>query len=296
MNLFVFDCSALEEPQNISKYELIRQGAITSLDTTLIDYTWHTQVLSLNCTQPLYMGYIMNYISIDVYKPFPQIMDIWKVFDKNVWFCIITTFVVIIILDTLINFKNNFKISIELLLNKFWIYFKPLLLIGESLGVCNYLYLLWVLSITPLVHILQNDLTAQMVNRDVMNVDTIDDLFDDRLEVYADPYIFEDFNEPDYYSRFEPTFKQKFTKMLKILRKMDSGQFMYNTMAKVAEGDVYESVMNIVFITSEMFMETIKALLDFIIPCHIGRPDLPIYLTTLCYEPNFQYTHHAYIT
>ncbi|CAG2176693.1 unnamed protein product [Oppiella nova] len=42
---------------------------------------------------------------------------------------------------------------------------KPLLLIGESL-----------------VHILQNDLTAQMVNRDVMNVDTIDDLFDDRLE------------------------------------------------------------------------------------------------------------------
>ncbi|CAG2164100.1 unnamed protein product [Oppiella nova] len=55
---------------------------------------------------------------------------------------------------------------------------------GDNLGFRNYVYLLWVVSVTPVVHILQNDLTAQMVNRDVMNADTIDDLFDDRLEVY----------------------------------------------------------------------------------------------------------------
>ena len=179
------------------------------------------------------------------------------------------------------------------MLKYFWIYLKPLLLIGESLGFCNYLYLLWVLSITPLVHILQNDLTAQMVGRDIMNVDTIDDLIDDRVEVYADYYLYSDFQSPEYYSQFEPTFQYKFKQMLQRLRQMNTQQLLFNVIEK--QTSFYEMFKNIVVITNKVFLSTVESFISRLVPYHIGRPDLPIYLTPLCYAPDFQYSDKAYV-
>ena len=53
----------------------------------------------------------------------------------------------------------------------------PLLSALDDLGYRNYLYILWVFSIVPIIDIIQNDLTARMVNRDVLNIDKIDDIF-----------------------------------------------------------------------------------------------------------------------
>ncbi|CAG2172833.1 unnamed protein product [Oppiella nova] len=47
---------------------------------------------------------------------------------------------------------------------------------------------------------------------------------------------------------------------------------------------------------ANVFMSTVISFLSRLVPhYHIGRPDLPIYLTPLCYAPDFQYTDQAYV-
>ncbi|CAG2171608.1 unnamed protein product [Oppiella nova] len=50
---------------------------------------------------------------------------------------------------------------------------------------------------------------------------------------------------------------------------------------------------NIAFITNTVYMSTVVSFVSRLLPYHIGRPDLPIYLTPLCYAPDFQYTDQA---
>ncbi|CAG2178532.1 unnamed protein product, partial [Oppiella nova] len=99
---------------------------------------------------------------------------------------------------------------------------------GDDLGFRNYVYLLWVVSVTPVVYILKNDLTAQMVNRDVMNADTIDDMFDDRLTVYADVYSYDKLITPDFQRLFEASISQHWDNLL--------ADYYYQVYRKIFDG------------------------------------------------------------
>ena len=174
VHLFAYECPVYFEDTNQTMPGLVRRGELTALSDVSLDYNTNTQVHGLRCAKPLFTSYLLNYITPDINAPYAPIMDIWKLLPKVVWVCIILSFCVMILLDTVAHKTSLF--------NNLFIYYKPMLLIGEHTRRYRYnaVYILWLMAITPVVYIVQNQLTAQMVTRDVITVDTMDDLFDPR--------------------------------------------------------------------------------------------------------------------
>jgi len=60
-----------------------------------------------------------------------------------------------------------------------------LIKIGERLKYQNYIYILWVLSIIPLIEIFNNEILAKLVAVQDLYADNINDLLDDKWDVYT---------------------------------------------------------------------------------------------------------------
>ena len=158
----VFDCDVGFDQSTLIK--MVKQGAISILDLEPLDYTMETSVHSLACSRPLYMAQYIEFISVNLYQPFPPIIDIWKVFAVNVWLYIWLSFVSVIIADKIVNRLT--RVDRQSLADYMFAYLKPMFLRGHDWrSFRNIIFIFWMIGVTPLVYILQNDLIAKMVNR-----------------------------------------------------------------------------------------------------------------------------------
>ena len=68
-----------------------------------------------------------------------------------------------------------------------WIYAKTMLGVGEESTIArNIFYILWLFLLLPSIEIVKNELLTKMVYRRLINVDTIEDLLEDRFVPYTD--------------------------------------------------------------------------------------------------------------
>ena len=102
ISLYVFKCSESDTQYNITEWEAVREGFVTTVYQTPTDYNWRSYEQSLNCAQPLHLGYQMNYISLNVYKKFQPLMNSVTVFPVVIWLYIIISFIWVVITDRII--------------------------------------------------------------------------------------------------------------------------------------------------------------------------------------------------
>ena len=159
---------------------MIKNGKLTGMDRVPMNYLFETS--TLNCTKPLYLSNLLMFISVNVNKPLPPIVDIWKGLETKIWFIIITAFLILYFTHKISHKLTQNNRKHHSLLEFIWIYFKPLLGIGEHLDHHNYMYILWLISLIPLVEVIRNELLSNLVTRPVDNADTIDDLLSDRYD------------------------------------------------------------------------------------------------------------------
>ncbi|CAG2161771.1 unnamed protein product [Oppiella nova] len=183
----------------------------------------------------------MNYISVDLYKPFQPLANIYK----------------------------------------------SLLLVSEGRGYRNGFYAVWLVSTLPLIHIVLNDITAQMVKRDVAHVDTIDDLLDDRLTVYTSYWNNKQFNSPGYYNLLPDEFRGKFLKMISKLADVELGDVL--TYFTESSTSFYRIMKNIALIANDFEIGNLVSILGAFTTLHLGQPDLLIPITTLCHGANYPF-------
>jgi hypothetical protein len=117
-----------------------------------------------------------------------------------------------------------------------------------------------------------------MVSRDVMHVDTIDDVLDDRLTVYVDYWTYEAFKSPGYSAHFPEPFRDKFTKMLRKLKYVATSSFIADLTDK-SQTSLYDKFKNLVIISNDLQALNMQSMLDTYMKFHLGQPDLVVPMT-----------------
>ena len=291
----MFTCAENNDNDNATiNKQLVRQGLVTALDDTPMNYVWEMDVNHLNCTKPLYMSYLMNYVSVNINKPLPPILDIWKALDENIWKYILISTLFIIITDRVVNRRFYHNNKNKSFMRHISIFLKPCLGIGESLGFYNFIYILWIACISPLVAIIRNDLLVKMVDRDVMNADTIDDILDNRFEVYTFTYHHDICKSREFYKDFDQDFRQKFMKYCRNTKQLAS---MVDKVLALADNpaNMVHFFDNIIFVLDELLMNVLVPYVPRFSPIHVGQPYLALLSTPLCYGPQFPFINETEI-
>ena len=217
-------------------------------------------------------------------ESFATIVDIYKGLDRYIWFAIITALIALFITHMYSNKFTNKRTSTTFF-GFVWIYFKPLLMIGEDLGHRNYLYLIWLICITQLVYVIQNDLLANMVTRPEIYADTIEDLLDDRYEVYTDHFKERKWRRPEFYEGLgNNSFRDNFVKLVTTrLRTWDMKQLM-DVFSEVSESPqkLRTFFSNKVLIQDQNWMDVIESYFPRFIAIHVGQQYLSVPITPLC--------------
>jgi hypothetical protein len=273
----------------------VRSGKIDSIDRVPQHYDYETQniYLRFNCSKPLFISNQISILSANVRKDIRPTMQIWKCFPINVWILICFAFIFIIIADKILSKnKNHYLKSIY---NIFWVYFKPLIGIGEHLRYYSFFYILWLISVRPLTEIFRNDLLANLIAVPDRDIDNIDDLFVNDLDVYTDRPKLERWTDSgifmtllknnDYQKKFEQLFKK--TKSLDILQK--NWEELFDETDKMKK-----LVMKSVLIEDDQSIEYFKIFLERFISLHSGKESyIPKLITPLCYGPKFKFVKES---
>ncbi len=278
-------------------YEHVRSGIVDSIDRVPQHYDYETQniYLSFNCSKPLFISNQISILSANLRKEIRPTMQIWKSFPINVWILICFAFIFLMTADKILSKnKNHYSKSIY---NIFWVYFKPLIGIGEHLRHNNLIYILWVISIRPLTEIFRNDLLANLIAVPDRNIDNIDDLLVNHLDVYTDgpklgrwtgssEGIFMKLLENnDYLKKFEQLFNK--TKSFNVLQE--------NWEELIDETDKMKKlVMKSALIEDDQSVEYFKTFLQKFISLHSGKESyIPKLITPLCYGPQFKFVKES---
>jgi len=265
-------------------------GQVTGYDFTPMNYLLETQ-RNASCSRSLYLSNNMDILSPVNVEAFFPIVDIYKGLDRYVWFAIITALIALFIIHKLSNSLKQYSVF-----DFIWIYFKPLLMIGEALGHRNYLYLIWLICITHLVYVIQNDLLSHIVTRPEIYADTIEDLLDDRYEVYTDLWKYNAWRKPSFYNTFgNNTFRDNFVKLVTTrLRTWDIKQLMDGSSEITTSPQKMRKFFNNkVLIQDQNWMDVIVPYFPRFMAIHVGQQYLSVPITPLCVGPTFQFINQS---
>ncbi len=223
-------------------------------------------------------------------KEIPPAMEIWKAFDIIVWIYICFAFIFIIIADKVLSKnKNHYSKSIY---NIFWVYFKPLIGIGEHLRYYSFFYILWLISVRPLTEIFRNDLCANLIAVPNRDIDNLDDLLVDNLNVYTDGAKLHYWRQDDYKKFLQNNDNlKKFSQLVEKTKPLDS--LIENGVWKQLLDDPHlmiNLVKNSAVVEDDQSVEYFKTFLKRFISLYSGKESyIPKLITPLCYGPQFQF-------
>ena len=294
VHLYVFDCSH-DDYGNQLEYNMAMSGQLSCPNRHQIDFIKET--VFYNCTRPVYMTNLINIISFNTYQPLPPIIDIWKSLDTNVWYFIISSLFVFIIINKLRDKYQYSKHKNYSVFTYLWIYFKPLLGIHEH-RVFNYLYISWIICLIPLTEILRNKLLANLVTRPFINLHTIDDILDDRVDVYTDPYTYGQLNSTGFIkSLHNNTFNAKLLQLVRYkLKRFESPDSIQDNLKYLDHTDlIYDKMKYTVLVVDEILGDIGYPYAARIASVHSGQSYLPALITALCYAPQFTFINETNI-
>src|SRR6202000_3253380 len=148
LHLYVFTCNEPGYSNTYSEHKMTMNVDLTGVDRVPMNYLFETtDPKAFHCTKPLYLSNLLMFISVNVNKPLPPIVDIWKGLESKTWFIIITAFLMLYFTHKISHKLTQNNRKRYSLMSFVWIYFKPLLGIGRHLDHHNYMYILWLISL-----------------------------------------------------------------------------------------------------------------------------------------------------
>jgi hypothetical protein len=225
-----------------------------------------------------------------VRKDIPPAMEIWKAFEYRVWILLYIAFIFIIIADKILSKnKNHYLRSIY---NIFWVYFKPLIGIGEHLRYYSFFYILWLISVRPLTEIFRNDLCANLIAVPNRDIDNLDDLLVDNLNVYTDGPKLHYWKQNDFQKLLENNDNlKKFSQLAEKTKSLNS--LIENEFWKQLLDDPHlmiDLVKKSALVEDDQSVQFFKTFLQRFISLHSGKESyIPKLITPLCYGPKFKF-------
>ena len=267
-------------------------GQLTSVDRVPQKYLFERN-FGFECSEPLYISNQMVILSPNVKQQKFPIEDIFKAFDRFVWYLIIVSLFVIIITNKLSFDINSVNKKFQRLSDVFWIHFKPIIGIAENLGFQNQIYILWVFAMIPITAIIRNELLTNLLTKHLKYADTIEDLLDNGLTVYTDHYKIGDWANIKFTKDVQDfDFKEKLSKLTNKLQALEKDAMSLveylNDPAALLQL-IYRSVM----VQDEEWIKVLEPFFSKLVSTHIGEGYLPQLITPLCYGHNFSFIFEA---
>ena len=295
LHIFLNDCkdSRSFKWENYG-YELWHLGNLTSKDNVPFKYNHEIKDGFLNCSKPLYISNQMVILSPDIPQQKYPVDHILNTFDIKIWSLIIMSLIFIMFINRFSFKLKSVNIRLQNIWQLFWIHFWPMIGKPHNLGFRCYLYLLWIIALFPLTEIVKNDLLANLLNQELIPLETIDDileLYDKKIvtRIYTDSFKVTDYNHYIKTNTIEKSeFTDKLLKMSKLFIKINE-----DIMDLVPFLDDPEQMVKIisssVLIEDEEWVDIVLPFLKRIVSGHRGEAYIPFLITPFCYGYNFQF-------
>ncbi len=279
---------------NRSDIELVKKRQIDCYDCTPCDYHYMINEEKLVCSRPLFISYKFSMISAIIKKSVHSSKGFLRIFEMEVWITLIAFLLFLSIFTTYltkIQRKNlNQKKGIwERFLSSLWTYFVCILGKENRYSPHVITYLLWMISIIPLVEIYRNSLLANLVSNTDVLVDDIDDLITGNRKILALNKL--DLKSMKNQSRVESLLKEKWIKIFEKIEYFDIGStFQYLDSPK----EVNERTKFSTYIDNDIRSKIIIRVLSRYFSFHIGEElYFPKLSSFTCFRPDFAFITDA---
>jgi len=271
----------------------MRNDLIDSYDIDVsIDFVEFTQIHGYECLQPQYMLNTLSFISRIIRETKTDKRDILKIYDLNIWLIIFVMFIFCSFLNTLItkssSKREKFSLSFEKFSNSLLIYFKPFLNTGSGHKPFNLIYLLWIVSIYPLVEIFKNELLAELVSEQDFRINTLNDVIKSGNSAYFHWTNIEILRQISNDSNNRDNELSIFANLMK--DRANSFDQMFELPATLTAEEFNQKLKFFTIFASEESIAIIYEVLNRFFDEHIASSAyLPNMVTTLCFRPNFEH-------
>ncbi|CAG2174229.1 unnamed protein product [Oppiella nova] len=166
-----------------------------------------------------------------------------------------------------------------------------LLGVWEDPGHRNYLYILWLTSLIPILEIIRNGLLVNLVNRPFISSHTIEDIMDDKLQVLTSRRNYKEWTGSQFIESLpNNSFKATFMRLVthKLIR-WDS----LDTISRFSEiterpEDLHNYYKQVVILQDQTWTDVLFIFGSLFESIHVGESYLPFLITPLCFGPNTQ--------
>jgi hypothetical protein len=276
---------------NRSDIELVKKSQIDCYDCTPCDYNYMINEEKVVCSRPLFITYQFTMMSAIIKKSGHSSKGFLTIFEMEVWITLIAFLLFLSIFTTYlmkIQTKNlNEKRGIwERFLSSLLTYFVCILGKGNRYEPHVINYLLWMISIIPLIEIYRNSLLANLVSNTDVLVDDIDDLITANRKIFALNEF--DLKSMKNQSRVESLLKQKWIEIFEKIEYFNVG----STLQYLEE--VNERLKFSTYIDNNLRSEIMTRILSRYFRVHIGEQlYFPKLSSFSCFRPDFPFMTDA---
>jgi len=164
---------------------MIKKGMIDSIDVHPAVYNKGQYRISMECDPPQYIHNQLVTVGKVIRDHFAQRTDILKAFSPQIWILVIISFFIYTFLNILIGRIKTRKLSMADTFSQIFTFAQPLINCGDCRKSFTLIYLIWLISIFPLVEIFKNDLFANLIALNETKIETIEALIQSNNDVYA---------------------------------------------------------------------------------------------------------------
>jgi hypothetical protein len=248
----------------------------------------------LVCSRPLFITHQFSMMSTIIKKSGHSSEGFLRIFEMEVWITLIAFLLFLSIFTTyLTKFQrknvDEKKGIWERFLSSVWTYFVCILGKGNRYEPHVITYLLWIISIIPLVEIYRNCLLANLVSNTDVLVDDIDDLITGNRKIFALNEF--DLKSMENQSRVESLLKEKWIEIFEKIEYFDIGsslQFIDSP------EEINERSKLSTYIDNNIRSEIMTRILSRYFRVHIGEQlYFPKLSSFTCFRPDFPFITEA---
>lgn len=272
--------------------QLMKDNKIESVDFSPFRYDQQTTDKNYECinVKTIFMENELVFISPVIKQSKSHSLNILKTYGTHIWMLILATLLLLIIFNAFFEY-NLILPPLKKLVSSAWVYFQPLISRGSGREPFNVFYLLWLISVLPLVEIFKNDLLANLVLQPEIYINDISDLLQDGQQTFAHSSKIK-FWTQGLAQLNDSHLKEK----LKLLsNKTNSFDKILNDVSSLDENEEHvQKLLKYSIISEENVINEIKPLLNVFSRWHVGENMfLPQLFSPFCYRRKFPYAHLA---